>query len=164
MECGGLAAAFTVAASLSRTSGKLGEPRLRSRERRLFFAESKADLVSAVASIIVKAGTGNRGHANLLHQVFRERNIFCSGGKANWIRIGKARNVGHDVIRAARLENSEAGKLQNLQQARAFLRVVGGQPVTLYVLDMPLITMVRSRMPSMRAMEMCSAPSYKMCS
>ena len=33
------------------------------------------------------------------------------------------------------------------------------QPVTLYVFDIPLITIVRSRMPSIRAMEICSVPS-----
>src|SRR6266481_9480032 len=87
---------------------KLGEPCFPSRQGRFFFAEGEAHLVRAVAGIVVKTGAGNAGHADFFDQIFRERDILRSCGETNWVRIGKARNVRHDVIRTARLENRKA--------------------------------------------------------
>src|SRR5260370_30414448 len=102
---------------------KVGEPCFSSRQRRFFLAEGETDLISPVTRIIVKAGTRNGGHADFFDQIFRERDVLRSRGETNRVRIGKARNVRHDVIRAARLEHRETGVLQNFQQPRALLRI-----------------------------------------
>src|SRR5229473_6249732 len=55
---------------------KLGEPRFGSRQCRFFFAESEANLICAVASVIVKAGAGNRSDADFFNQIFSEGHIL----------------------------------------------------------------------------------------
>src|SRR6266852_9787836 len=85
-------------------SVKLGEAGFGSGQGRFFLAEGEADLVGAVARVVVEAGPGNGGHADFLDQVFRERHILRSRRKTPRVRIGEARNVRHDVVRAARLE------------------------------------------------------------
>src|SRR6266436_5181527 len=102
---------------------ELRETGFPSRQCRFFLAEGEAHVVRPVARIIVKTGTGNGGYADFFDQIFRERHILRSCGETNRVRIGKARNVGHDVIRTARLENRKAGVLQNFQQPRALLRI-----------------------------------------
>src|SRR6266478_1356585 len=111
------------AASAGGLRVKLGEPCFASRQGRFFFAEREAHLVRAVARVVVEAGTRNGGDADFFDQIFRERDVLRSCGETNRVRIGKARNVRHDVIRAARLEHRETGVLQNFQQPRALLRI-----------------------------------------
>src|SRR5260370_14064162 len=53
-------------------SVKLGKAGFGGGQGRFFFAECKADLLGAVARGVVKAGAADRGHADLLHEIFRE--------------------------------------------------------------------------------------------
>src|SRR5260370_21493961 len=110
-------------------SVKLGKAGFGGGQGRFFFAECKADLLGAVARVVVKAGAGNGGHADLFDEIFREGDVFCSRSKTPRVRIREARNVRHDVVRAAWLEHREARSLENLQQPRALLHVTGGELV-----------------------------------
>ena len=60
-----------------------------------FFAKCEADDGAAVGGIAEEAGAGDAGYADFFYQVFCEGYI-----------VGKTErgNIGHDVIRAARLE------------------------------------------------------------
>src|SRR5713226_5845489 len=86
---------------------KLGQPRFGGGQRGFLFAEGEAHLVGAVARVVVETGAGNGGHADFLNQIFCERYIPCSRRETARVRIGKARNVGHDVVRPAWLEHRE---------------------------------------------------------
>ncbi len=108
-------------------SVKLGKAGFGGGQGRFFFAECKADLLGAVARVVVKAGAGNGGHADLFDEIFREGDVFCSRSKTPRVRIREARNVRHDVVRAAWLEHREARSLQDFQQPHAFLGVTRGK-------------------------------------
>src|ERR1700676_1855466 len=89
-----------------------------------FFAECEAHLRGSVAGIIVETGAGDAGYADILDE------IFCEGyvaGRRSEARIVfgelEAGDVGHDVIRAARLIDCESRALQNLQESRALFCV-----------------------------------------
>src|SRR5260370_23016543 len=82
-------------------SVKLGQPRFGGGQSGFLFAEGEAHLVGAVARVVVETGAGNGGHADFLNQIFYERNILRSRRETSRVRIGKARNVRHDVVRPA---------------------------------------------------------------
>src|SRR6202046_3287365 len=82
---------------------------------------------SAVGRIAIKARARYRRYANFPYQVLREGHI---------IRETEAGDVGHDVIRAARLETAEAGSGKNSQQAVAPLRVFARERVVIILRKM----------------------------
>src|SRR5713101_9325068 len=80
--------------------------------------ESKTDLFGAVSRIVVEARSRNNGNAYFFDKVFGERNV---------VGITEARNVGHDVVGAARFEACKAGLFQNLEHAVAADKIFVGQ-------------------------------------
>src|SRR4051812_12065091 len=72
-------------------------------ERGVAFAKGEAHLMRAIARIVVEAGAGNGGNADFTDQLRR---------KANVVSRAKSRNIGHDVIGAARLVGLEAAGAQ----------------------------------------------------
>jgi len=77
--------------------------------------------------VIVKTGAGNTGNADFLYEIFGESNVLGTSGEA---RIAgwkvETRNVGHDVVRAARFVDRETGGLENFEEALTFFGVGGG--------------------------------------
>src|SRR5215469_945559 len=69
-------------------------------QRFRFLAEGKPYLLRAVSGIVVKTGARHSGDADLLNQIFRERNIVVRS---------ECRDIGHHVISAARTEAFESG-------------------------------------------------------
>src|SRR2546423_12381620 len=94
---------------------ELREAGFGSGQRGFFFAESETHLVRAVVGIIVETGAGHHRHADFFDKIFGEAHILSIRGEAARGGIGKTRDVGHDVIGAARLEDGEARVLKDLQ-------------------------------------------------
>src|ERR1700747_3413069 len=90
------------------------QPLFCGRKSLFLFAESEPHLRSAILCVVIETGAGNDGDANAFDKILREPHIFRIGFETNWIGIGEARNVRHDVVRAARLEHSESRARQNL--------------------------------------------------
>src|SRR5215469_5728149 len=83
-----------------------------------FFAEGKAEVLRAVGGIVVEARTGHGGDADFFDEIAREFDI---------VRETEIRNVGHDVIRTARLEALEPCADQNSEQTVTALQIIGGE-------------------------------------
>src|SRR5260370_35963072 len=99
-----------------------------SRSKRIFFlAKSEADLGCPVAWVVVKAGAGDHGDANGFDEKLGEAHILRIGLESNRIRIREARDIRHDVIRAAGFEHSETSARENLQQPLALGSIRGGK-------------------------------------
>jgi len=85
----------------------------------LFFAKGEADLGGAVAGIVVKAGAGDHGYANVLDKVLGKSDVVCVGSGAWQTGRFETGDIGHDVVRATGLEDREADRGQNLEKAFA---------------------------------------------
>jgi len=85
--------------------------------------------VSSVLRVVVEAGAGNAGDADLLHEIFGEGDVFRFGSKA-WIAFGEmeTRYVSHDVVRAARLVDGEAEEERILRRRSRFFAYVAARP------------------------------------
>ena len=95
-----------------------------------FFAEGEPDLRGAVSGIIVEAGAGNAGDADGFDKILGKRNVAGSGRIVGLVEV-KARNIGHDVIRAPGLINDEARGFENAREPGALFRIAGGETVVI---------------------------------
>src|SRR5262249_43775268 len=71
------------------------------------FREAEADLVRAVARIVVEAGSRHDADADIANQVRRELHV---------IAFAERSDVGHDVVSAVRGISCEAGRFQVRQE------------------------------------------------
>src|SRR6266446_8694525 len=95
----------------------------------LFFAESEADLRGAVACVVVEAGARDNSNANFFDEVSGEGDIVRFRAGASEMREVEPRNIRHDVVRASRLEDSEASAREDFQEAFALGGVSGSELV-----------------------------------
>src|SRR5437879_12565034 len=108
---------------------QFGQSLFGSGERLFFLTEGEADLRGAVLRVVVEAGARDDGNSDGFDEELRKTNVFRIGLKASGIGIRKTRDVRHDVIRAARLEDGEASASENFQQPFAFGSVRSGKLV-----------------------------------
>src|SRR6266852_1390958 len=108
---------------------ELGKPLFGGGESFFFFAESEADLRGAVPRVVVEAGAGDDRDADGFDEKFGEAHVFRISLESNGIGVREACDVRHDVIGAARLEDSETSAGQDFQQAFALGSVRSGELV-----------------------------------
>src|SRR5438552_1096559 len=86
---------------------QLRQPLVRFDERLLALAVTEPQLVLAVSGVLVEAAARHACDADVLRQIPRELHIVAEAESAD---------VGHDVVRAERLEAREVMPLEDLEQ------------------------------------------------
>src|SRR5215469_14739870 len=114
----------------ARSDMKMSKPGFASGQRFLFFAEGEADLRSAVLRMVIEAGAGDAGDANVLDEIFCEGDVARRRGIFRFIPM-KTGNVGHDVVGATWFVDGEPGIFKDSEQASAFFGVRGGEIVVI---------------------------------
>src|SRR5258708_37944424 len=107
---------------------QVGEAGFGGGEGFFFFAEGEADLGGAVLGVVVEAGAGDAGYADFFDEIFGEGDVAGIGGIFGLVKTEMG-DVGHDVVGAAGLVDSEAGGGEDFEEALALGGVGGGELV-----------------------------------
>ena len=109
---------------------EIGETGFGGGEGFFFLAEGEAHLGGAVLGVVVEAGAWDAGYADILYEIFRERDVAGFGGIFGLVEM-EAGNVRHDVVGAARPVHGEAGIFENAKETCALFIVCGGEIVVI---------------------------------